>query len=250
VPASDDNHDSVPPAARQFVTTHWTAVLSATGSDSTQARHALAELCQTYWYPLYAFIRRQGHAPHDAEDLTQEFFARLVEKEFLRAVRREKGRFRSFLLTALKRFLANEHDRATAQKRGGDRAVISIDHASAESRYELEPAHQVTPEVIFEQRWATMLLERVLERLREEYAATNRALLFGHLSDSLTKERDALPYAEIARELKMTEAAVKMAVQRLRRRYRELLREEIARTVASPDEIEAEIRHLFTTFSG
>lgn len=224
--------------------------MKAGGSDSQEAQNALIELCQAYWYPLYTYIRRQGRSSHDAEDLTQEFFAKLIEKNFLVGVQQEKGRFRSFLLVALKRFLANQWNYAHAQKRGGRQTIISIDQNSAESRYILEPAHNITAELIFEQRWATTLLDQVLARLAAEYGATGRGSLFQDLRGSLLKEKSSLPYSELATQMQMTEAAVKMAVQRMRIRYRELLREEIAKTVASPDEIEDEIRHLFATFSG
>lgn len=223
-------------------------MLAAGRADSPEAREALAVLCQAYWYPLYAYVRRQGYGPHDAQDLTQEFFARLLEKQYLAGLKREGGKFRSFLLTALKRFLANEADRAGAQKRGGGRTVISIDAASAESRYGLEPSHELTAEKIFEQRWAQALLEQVHARLREDYAAAGKSQLFDQISPSLGQRRGAVRYAEMASRLEMSEAAIKMAVQRLRARYRELLRAEIAQTVASPEEVEEEIRHLFATF--
>ncbi len=242
----DSDFDPAPRAA--LVTTHWSAVIRAGDKDSPEAREALAELCQTYWYPLYAFIRRQGCSPHDAEDLTQEFFARLIEKDFVADARREKGRFRTFLLTALKRFLANEWDRQHAQKRGGFQRLVSIDQDLAESRFSVEPAHGLQPDLLFERQWALALLERVLARLREEYGAADRAKLFEHLRSCLTGEESALPYAEIAARLNLSEAAVKMAAQRLRARYREILRNEIGKTVSSSDEIQEEIRHLFLTF--
>ncbi len=236
--------------APRFVPTRWSVVLAARQEDSPQAQEALATLCQTYWYPLYAFVRRQGHSPPDAQDLTQEFFARLIEKQYLARIQREGGRFRSFLLTALKRFLANEWDRARAQKRGGRQTLLSIDTDSAETRYRLEPAHELTPERIYERHWAQTLLEQVLARLRDEYMAGGKGELLERIQSSLSQPRGAVPYAEIASELGMTEAAVKMAVQRLRARYRELLRVEIGHTVTEPSEVEDEIRHLFATFSG
>lgn len=242
--------DTVGTPAQQFAPTRWSVVLTAGQADSPQAQEALATLCQTYWYPLYAFIRRQGHGPHDAQDLTQEFFARLLEKRYLAGLKREGGKFRSFLLTALKRFLANEWDKLRAQKRGGRQTVISIDAEAAESRYRLEPSAATTAEKIYEQRWAQALLELVMTRLREEYNASGKRALFEQISASLSRPRGALPYADIAARLDTTEAAVKMAVQRLRARYRELLRTEIAQTVATPAEVEAEIRHLFAAFSG
>jgi RNA polymerase sigma factor (sigma-70 family) len=236
--------------AAGFVATRWSVVLAAGGTTSTEAQDALATLCQAYWYPLYSYVRRQGHTPHDAEDLTQEFFRRLLEKRYLAGIKQEGGRFRSFLLTALKRFLANEWDRSRAQKRGGLDTVISMDCAQAESRLGLEPAHDVTAEKIYERHWAQALLDRVLAALREEYAATGKQKLFESIGTSLSQPRGALPYATIARELKTTEAAIKMAVRRLRARYREHLRAEIAQTVSRPEEIEEEIRYLFATFGG
>lgn len=231
-----------------FVTTHWSVVLTAREQDSPQSQEALEKLCQAYWYPLYAFVRRQGRSPHDAQDLTQEFFARLLAKDYLRTADREKGRFRTFLLVVLKRFLANEYDRQRAQKRGGTTTVLSIDQELAESRFAAEAPHQLQPDVLFDRQWATLLLERTLSRLRDEYTASGRARLFEQLQGSLARDESASPYAEIAARLNLTEAAVKMAMHRLRARYREILRAEIADTVAAPEEIEEEIRHLFATF--
>lgn len=241
--------DTKVPEARQFVTTHWSAVVAAGGGDSSRAQSALAELCQTYWYPLYVFVRRQGHTPHDAEDLTQEFFARLLEKNYLASANQEKGRFRSFLLIALKRFLANEWDRVTAAKRGGRRKTISIDPTGAEARYRLEPAHALTAEKLYERHWAQTLLDRVMGQLQQEYARSGKAGLFEELRSSLGRRRGIVPYAEIAARFQLSEAAVKMAVQRLRARYRHLLRLEIGKTVSGPEEVEEEIRHLFSAFS-
>jgi len=242
--------DTARHTAQQFVPTRWSVVLAAGQGASPQAHEALATLCQTYWYPLYAYVRRLGHSPPDAQDLTQEFFARLLEKHYLAGIKREGGKFRSFLLTALKRFLANEWDRAKAQKRGGRDTVLSIDEESAEARYGLEPAHEMTAERIYEQRWAQALLERVLQQLCEEYAGLGKVALFEQISASLSRPRGGVPYADIAARLDTTEAAVKMAVQRLRKRYRERLRAEIAHTVAGPEEVEEEIRYLFSMFSG
>jgi len=234
--------------ANCFVTTHWSVVLSAQDKKSSKSDAALETLCRTYWFPLYAFVRRLGHAPHDAQDLTQEFFTRLLEKNYLKSAEREKGRFRTFLLVALKRFLANEWDRRHTQKRGGFSPVVSIDQELAESRFASEPAHNLQPDVLFDRQWAMTLLERTMSRLHEEYVATGRAKLFEFLRGCLAKDESALPYAEIAARLNLTEAAVKMAVQRLRVRYREILRAEIGDTVASSEEIEEEIRHLFASF--
>jgi len=223
-------------------------VLSAREKDSPQSSAALETLCRAYWYPLYVYVRRQGRSPQDAQDLTQEFFARLLAKDYLLAADRAKGRFRTFLLVALKRFLANEWDRQHAQKRGGFQTVVAIDQELAESRLASAPAHPLQPEVWFDRQWAMTLLERTLSLLREEYVASGRTRLFELLQGCLARDESALPYAEIAVRLNLTTAAVKMAVQRLRARYREILRAEIASTVASPEEIEEEIRHLFATF--
>lgn len=239
-PASDNS-------GGYFVTTHWSVVLSA-GQAGPASTEALETLCRTYWYPLYAYSRRLGHAPADAEDLTQGFFARLLEKEYLKSALREKGRFRTFLLTALKRFLANEWDRQHAQKRGGFTALVPIDPEIAESKFASDVAHNLAPDVLFDRHWAMTLLEGTLARLEQEYLETGRAKLFEHLRACLTRDESALPYSEIARRLNLTEAAVKMAIHRLRSRYRDLLRGQIAQTVCSVDEVEEEIRHLFAAF--
>jgi RNA polymerase sigma-70 factor (ECF subfamily) len=232
-----------------FATTRWTVVIHAQQGDSTEAREALETLCRAYWYPLYAFVRRQGVTPEDAQDLTQAFFERLIEKNFLADVQREKGRFRSFLLAALKHFLANEWDKGRAQKRGGGAIHVPIDTASAETRYGLEPAHLDTPERLFERRWAITLLDHVLERLRDEHVKAGKAELLEQLKPSLTADKAALGYAELGARVGLSEGAVKVAVHRLRQRYRELLRAEIAETVASPCEVDEELRHLFTALS-
>lgn len=238
------------PRGPVFVTTHWSVVLNAGRSDSTHARAALEKLCKTYWHPIYAFVRRQGHSPHDAQDLTQEFFARLLEKNSLGDVDPCRGRFRSFLLASLKHFLANEWDRARAQKRGGGQVLIPIDAKSAESSRGFDPADNLTAEKIFERRWALTLLELVLQRLGEEYVGDGKEQLFERLKPTLTEASRTVPYSEIAARLGVSEGAVKVAVHRLRQRYRELVREEIAQTVAAPAEIEAEIRYLITVMSG
>ena len=229
-----------------FAATRWTLVLAAArGSQTPRAATAMAELCRIYWYPLYAFIRRRGYAAPEAEDLTQEFFTRLLEKHFLAAVDREKGRFRTFLLMAVKRFLANEYDRAEAQKRGGGQRIVPLEGLEPENRYRLEPADTLTPERLFEQQWALTLLDQVLARLEAEMTAGSKAALFEAMKGHLAGSRDET-YAATAARLGMTEGAVKVAVHRLRRRYRAILQEEIAHTVACPEEIEEEIRYLFT----
>jgi len=225
-------------------------VLSAQEAASPAAHDALEQLCRVYWYPLYAYVRRQGHSPHDAQDLTQEFFARFIAKNYLDAVRRERGKFRSFLLAALKHFLANEWDRARARKRGGAHTIIALDEHDAEARYALEPRDESSADKIYERRWALTLLEQVLGRLREEYAAAGKAGLFDGLKSCLTEKKSSTPHAALATRLGMTEEAVKVAVHRLRKRYRDRLRSEIAHTVATPDEVDEEIRHLFTALGG
>jgi RNA polymerase sigma-70 factor (ECF subfamily) len=231
------------------LTTHWSVVLSAGRSDTTHARDALEKLCRTYWPPIYAFVRRQGHGPHDPQDLTQEFFARLLAKNYLGDVDRTKGKFRSFLLTSLKHFLANEWDKARAQKRGGVVVFIPIDPRTAETQYGIEPAEALTADKIFERRWALTLLEQVLRRLSEEYQEGGRAKLFAELKFTLTEASRSVPYAEVAARLKQSEGAVKVAVHRLRGRYRELLRAEIAATVASQADVEEELRNLFAALA-
>ena len=227
-----------------FLTTHWSVVVKASAPDSKTAKAALESLCNAYWYPLYAFVRRLGHSPHDAEDLIQGFFAQCIEKDYLRAADQDKGRFRSFLLLALKRFLANEWDRARTRKRGGDRQIISLD---AEERYAAEPAESLTPDKLFERRWAMTLLENVLTKLKTEQAAAGRLAIFTELQPVLTSR--GTPYADLAKRLDLTESAVKVAVHRLRQRYRELLEQEIANTVSSPAEIEEERRYLLRILS-
>jgi RNA polymerase sigma factor (sigma-70 family) len=228
----------------RFATTRWSLVAAAKGPA---ARQALAELCGLYWYPVYAFVRRRGHPADDAGDLTQEFFARLIEKGGIAGADPAKGRFRSYLLGACRHFLANEHDRAAAQKRGGGRAVGSLDLADAERRYAAEPADGRTPEQVFERRWALTLLDGVLAGLRAEYGTAGQGVLFDRLKSSLAG--DAGPYAELAADLGLTEGAVKVAAHRLRRRYRDRLRTAIAETVATPEEVDAEIRDLFAALA-
>ncbi len=233
------------PAPEYFATTHWSVVLTAQRSDSTRAHTALSHLCQTYWYPLYAYVRRQGQSAHDAQDLTQEFFARLLAKNYLAVADRERGRFRSFLLASLKHFLANEWKRARAAKRGGGHELISLNDEEAESRYALEPADNTTAEKIFERRWATTLLDQAIAKLRDEYVHAEKADLYAQLKDCLTVESRSVPYSALAVRLKMSEGAIKVAVHRLRARYREVLREEIAQTVSSVEDVEEELQHLF-----
>jgi len=249
MPSTQHHSDSTAPGAGTFALTHWSVVMAAGSSDSTHARDALETLCRTYWHPIYAFVRRQGHSPHDAQDLTQEFFARFLEKNYLDGVDRAKGRFRSFLLTCLKHFLANEWDKAGAQKRGAHPILIPINVQSAETSWGLEPAESMTAEKLFERRWALTLLEQVLARLRAEYTRDGKARTFEQLKSTLSGERRSVPYAEISARLGISEGAVKVAVHRLRQRYRQLLREEIAHTVSGPDQVEDEIRALFAALA-
>lgn len=242
-----DATNQKPVDAARFEQTRWSTVVAA-GGDSTKAHKALEHLCETYWYPLYAFVRREGHGADDAQDLTQEFFARLLEKRWLVGVDREKGKFRSFLLVAMRHFLVNEWDRAHRLKRGGGATVFSLDAQSAEDRYALEPADSMTADRIFERRWALTLLEQVLSRLRQEFMAAGREKLFDELKVALIGGK--APYAEIATRLNLSEGAVRVAVHRLRVRYRDLVRAEIAETVATEEEVDAEVQHLFAALSG
>ena len=233
----------------QFVTTHWSVVLTAGQGASIGADAALEKLCGVYWWPLYAFVRRRGYGEHDAQDLTQEFFTRLLAKDFLRAVDRSKGKFRSFLLAALEHFLAKEWRRTNAQKRGGKFTFVSINHDSAEQPYLQVPVSNLSPEQFYEQQWATTLLNQTLGRLRDEFIASGKGAMFEDLKIFLTGEKQAASYAELAVKLGTTEAALKMAVSRMRQRYGELLREEIANTVSCPTEIDEELRALLGALS-
>jgi RNA polymerase sigma factor (sigma-70 family) len=235
-------------AAGQFRTTHWSAVVRAGNSDSTDAASALDELCQVYWYPLYAFARRQGNSAAEAEDLTQGFFARLIEQGYVASADQEKGRFRTFLLTLFRRHMANEWNREHVQKRGGFQPKLSMDAAWAESRYGAEPAQGQGPDMLFARQWARILLDQVMNRLENDYRSSDRAKLFERLEACVAQDETALRYSEIAEEVGLTEPAVKMAMQRMRARYRAILREEIAKTVVSPDDVDAEIKELFAAF--
>ncbi len=238
---------SGPPASKaaRFGTTQWSIVLKA----GQGAEAALLRLCQIYWPPLYTFIRRRGHAVHEAQDLTQTFFVHLLENDSLRTVAPTKGRFRSFLLISVKHFLANEWHKGHAVRRGGKYVMISWDEMRPEDRDLQGPSDSMTPEKVFTRRWALMLLERVMNRLRSECAAARKAELFEKLKDYLTGDAQGKSYRQIAAELGLTEAAVKVTVYRLRRRFGELVREQIAQTVESPEEIDDEIRELFAALS-
>jgi RNA polymerase sigma-70 factor (ECF subfamily) len=229
-----------------FKTTHWSAVLLAGRRDSPQADAALAQLCQIYRSPLYVYVRRRGHNPEDAQDLTQSFFARLLERNYLEDVVREKGKFRSFLLMALKRFLANEWEKAGSQKRGGRVTILSLDQAMIETRYQANLLDQFTPEKAYDQRWAATLLEKTIDRLATEMTGANKKKLFDELRPFLSGEKDGSSYAETAQRLEMSEATLRVNIHRIRQRYRELLRLEIADTVDTPEAVEDEIRYLFS----
>jgi RNA polymerase sigma-70 factor (ECF subfamily) len=231
-----------------FATTHWSVVLTARDEQSPQAAEALEKLCRRYWPPIYAFIRRRGHGPDDAQDLTQEFFARLLAKHYLDAADAAKGKFRTLLLTAVTRFLINERERAQAQKRGGRSSHFSLD--AAEAGYRPQVSDLTTPETLYERRWAETVLDSVLVRLRQDFEAEGQLERFEILKPFLTGEKQAPSGSEIAARLRVTETAVYSAVHRLRRRYGELLRAEIAHTVARPEEIDEELRHLLKVMSG
>jgi RNA polymerase sigma factor (sigma-70 family) len=249
MPADDQvtSLTGVDPSARYggvaFATTHWSVVLTAQ-SESPAAHEALEKLCRTYWRPIYAFLRRQGVGPEEAEDITQGFFAQLLERRKFNALRKEKGRLRSFLLGALKYFLADERRRAMAIKRGEGQRLIPLEDFRADDRVEMEPADPVTAEMIYERRWALTVLEQVLERLKDEYRTAGNAALFDSLKQLLPDDPDSPSQVKIATQLGMTENALRQAFYRFRQRYQWLLREEIAHTVATPGDIEDELRHL------
>jgi RNA polymerase sigma factor (sigma-70 family) len=249
---SEPLHDPRPTSRPdgRFVTTHWSLVLAATGNDSGPARRALAELCEVYWYPLYAFVRRQGYQAAEAQDLTQSFFARLLEHEFLNSADPQRGRFRSYMLTLLKRFLGHEYRRGMAAKRGGGKLPLSLDFEAGERRMQLEPAYGWTAEQEFERRWALALLDQVLESLRRDYEAKGKSVLFHKLTPFITA--DSLPPAQrdLAAELNLSEGAVKVAIHRLRTRYRDRLRSEITQTVADAADVDDEMQLLLQAVRG
>lgn len=232
-----------------FVTTHWSVVLAAGRNDTTRARDALSRLCQTYWYPLYAYVRRRGYSPHDAQDLTQEFFARLLENQSLGKADPERGRFRSFILVSMNHFLSSQWKKGMAQRRGGGCPNLSLDWAAAEERFDLEPSTHAAPDKLFEKQWAVTLLGEVLNRLEQEYQQAGKTELFAALKETLLGLRESQPYRELGMELGMNENAVKVAVHRLRKRYRELIRSEIANTLDREGELEAEMKHLCKVLS-
>jgi len=243
-----DQFVSVRGAGRDFASTHWSVVLLAGQERSPQSAVALEKLCQAYWYPLYSFTRRQGHGPHEAADLTQDFFSHLLATNALASVKREKGKFRSFLLASLKNLLANEWNRGRRQKRGGGVPLFSLDEEAAEGRYKLDPHDDLTPDKIFERRWAETLLSRALDRLRQECDGVEKTRRFDQVKVFLLGEQGTDSFAGAAARLNLSLSAVKGLVHRLRRRFRELIRNEIAQTVARPEEIDQEIRDLFAAF--
>jgi RNA polymerase sigma-70 factor (ECF subfamily) len=234
----------------RFGTTNWSVILQATAGESAAAREALATLCETYWPPVYAFIRRKGLSATDAEDLTQAYFARFLEKGYLHDFRPEVGRFRTFLRASISHFLANEWDRERALKRGGGRAILSLDARETVEGHLREPADPITPEVVFEREWAASLLQRCLARLRQEQSEGSGAGRFDKLKPFLTGEGSPSDYAGVAENLGLSESGVRVAVHRLRRRFCAVLREEVARTVADPADVDGEIRWLLSAVCG
>jgi RNA polymerase sigma factor (sigma-70 family) len=248
-PVERAKSDSAEEASKQFHTTHWSVVLAAGEEGSEQAHAAMSRLCQTYWFPVYAFIRKKGHSPEQAQDFTQEFFAGFLEKNYVAKATRQRGRFRVFLMSSVQNFLHNQHDKAQAQKRGGGQQFLSLDYRDAEERYQVEPIEEIDPTKIFEQQWAATLLETVLSRLKDEFAAEGRAGLFEELQAHLWGDATSIPYPRLAEKCGLTASNVKTIAHRFRQRYRELLREEIAQTVAKPGEVDDEIRHLMRIVS-
>jgi RNA polymerase sigma-70 factor (ECF subfamily) len=231
-----------------FATTHWTVVLAAAKRHTPQADRALEELCRNYWFPLYAYVRRRGHSKEDAEDLTQAFFARFLEKKFLAGLSAERGRFRAFLLASLKHFLANEWDKSQCQKRGGDAQHLSLDWQTADTKFQIASTAGPSPDKAFDREWALALLAKVIERLQKECGVEGRAKQFAELKIFLTAGKGALSHADAAKNLGMDETAVRVAVHRLRKRYRILLRGEISQTLADPADVNEEMRSLFGAF--
>jgi RNA polymerase sigma-70 factor (ECF subfamily) len=248
--SSEQQKKSVPPSDHQFATTHWSLVLAAGGREDSDSRQALAELCQTYWYPVYAYVRRRVSDVHEAQDLTQAFFARLLEKHTIESADPSRGRFRGFLLTACKRFLVNEWHKDRTVKRGGGQIPLSLDFESGESKYAVEPVDTLTAERLYERQWALALLARVMERLKEEFVNKDKALHFEQLKQFISGSKGVDAYEAAADALGISAGAVKVAAHRLRGRYRDLLRSEIAQTVEEPEEIDDEIRSLFEVLGG
>jgi RNA polymerase sigma-70 factor (ECF subfamily) len=237
------------PARGDFTTTHWSVVLAAGHSSSAGSQAALEKLCRTYWYPLYVYARRQGYNPDDAQDLTQDFFARLLRKDYFDHADPQRGRFRTFLLSSLKRFLINDWEKRHAIKRGGVQSFLVWDSKATESRYQNDPITDSTPETIYEKRWALALLDQAVARLKDEFSTDGKAAQFEGLKGLLWGEKAAPAYAEVAVELGLSVGALKVAVHRLRHRFRQLLRDEVAHTVGSPDQVDDELRHLIAVIS-
>jgi len=242
--------NTVGPSQAWFATTRWSVVLSAQDTQSSRCRQALDGLCRTYWYPLYAFVRRQGCTADEAADLTQGFFARCLEKDWLNSVNQTKGRFRSFLLASMKHYISNERARERAKKRGGGKHIFSLDIETAETRYRIEPATQAAPEQLFERQWALALLDTVIKDLQQHYQNEGKAEIFDALKPCLIGQTNSLPTTELALKLQCTEGSVRVMVHRLKKRYRALLRQHIADTVATPEDVEAEMQHLKAILSG
>ncbi len=240
----DDSIDPNARIVRRFASTHWSLVVSAARQSSPHSRDALEELCAVYWAPLYWHVRRLGYDASQAQDLTQGFFCRLLEKRTLGYADRERGKFRSFLLASLRHYLANEHDHANAKKRGGGQTTLPIDYRSAESGYSLEPSHDLTADKLFEKRWALTVLETALAALKRQYCQVGNASLFDALAPFMTAQSDLAPYAEVAQRLDMTESAVRMAVSRMRRRYRDKIRAEVGRTLDDSEDVDQEMQNL------
>ena len=246
---SDSEREPEIATLRVFATTHWSVVLAAGKGDPAPAQRALETLCRAYWYPIYVYVRRKGHGPDEAQDLTQEFFAQLIAKEYLRLADQQKGKFRTFLLAMLDYFLAREWSRAHRQKRGGQFVFISLDQQTPEERYRLELTDSDTPEKKFLRHWALTILEQAMNALEHECRENGKGALFSETKEMLSGERDGATYAEIGRRLNMGEGATRMVVHRLRRRYGELLRNEIAQTVSGLEEVEEEMRFLLSVVS-
>ncbi|MHB1308009.1 MAG: RNA polymerase sigma factor [Limisphaerales bacterium] len=249
-PPGNPESPRLPAGDPRFATTHWSVVLAARAHDPTQARAAVEQLCLTYWYPLYAYVRRQGHQPADAEDFVQGFIEHVLEHRFFQTADPDKGRFRVYLLTSLNHFLADAAKWTGRLKRGDGQPLLPLNRAAAERRYAQEPSDAANPRQLFERRWAMTLLDTVLQRLEVEATATGSADMFRQLKGMLLGDRGGVSYAELGESLARSEAALKMSVHRLRQRYRELLRDEIAHTVSQPSEIDEEMRHLFKVLSG
>lgn len=246
---SSPGSDSAPAFPARFVTTRWSVVMAAQDKSRPGSEDALEMLCQAYWPPLYAFVRQLGNSPHDAQDLTQEFFSRLLQKDWLLAIERERGRFRTFLIMAMKRFLANEWDKSQTVRRGGRQVFVPLDAGLAEERYLADTSPAVSAEFLYERHWALTLLEQAMARLRAEYERDGRGGDFDHLKSYLTAERGAIPYAEIALALQSSEGAARVAVHRLRKRFRETFRATVADTLSGEQDVEPELRHVVDLLS-